>query len=133
MTAELLKSMALAVAFLSGIGLLLSALLILAERKILNYGTCKILINEGTKELSVRGGSPLLFNLAENQIFIPSACGGRGSCAYCKVKVSEGGGPLGPIEAPHLSPEEEKDQVRLSCQVKVRNDLSIIIPEELFL
>jgi Na+-transporting NADH:ubiquinone oxidoreductase subunit F len=133
MTGELLKSMALAVAFLSGIGLLLSALLILAERKILNYGTCKISINEGTKELSVRGGSPLLFNLAENQIFVPSACGGRGSCAYCKVQVTEGGGPVGPVEAPYLASEEEKDQVRLSCQVKVRNDLHIVIPEELFL
>ena len=125
--------MALAVAFLSGTGLVLSALLILAERKILNYGACKISINEGQKQLSVDGGSPLLFNLAENDIFIPSACGGRGSCAYCKVRVTQGGGPVGPVEAPYLSPEEQEEQVRLSCQVKVRNDLSIIIPEELFL
>ena len=125
--------MAVAVAFLSGTGLLLSILLILAERNILNYGTCKISINEGQKELSVRGGSPLLFNLAEHEIFVPSACGGRGSCAYCKVKVTEGAGPIGPVEASYLSPEEEKDQVRLSCQVKVRNDLRLIIPEELFL
>jgi Na+-transporting NADH:ubiquinone oxidoreductase subunit F len=125
--------MAMAVAFLSGTGLVLSALLILAERKILNYGTCNITINDGDKEIAVRGGSPLLFNLSENQIFIPSACGGRGSCAYCKVKVTEGGGPVGPVEAPYLSAEEVAEHVRLSCQVKVRNDLSIVIPEELFL
>ena len=125
--------MALAVAFLSGTGLVLSALLILAESKILNYGACKISINEGQKELSVKGGSPLLFNLAENDIFIPSACGGRGTCAYCKVRVTQGGGPVGPVEAPYLSSEEQEEHVRLSCQVKVRNDLSIIIPEELFL
>lgn len=133
MIGELLQSMALAVAFLSGTGLVLSGLLILAERKILNYGTCKISVNDGRKELSVKGGSPLLFNLAENQIFIPSACGGRGSCAYCKVKVTQGGGPVGPVEASYLSPEEQAEHVRLSCQVKVRNDLSIIIPEALFL
>ncbi len=133
MTGELLLSMALAVAFLSGTGLVLSAFLILAERKILNYGSCKISINDGQKELSVKGGAFLLFNLAENDIFIPSACGGRGSCAYCKVKVIEGGGPIGPVEAPYLSPEEQQDHTRLSCQVKVRSDLRIIIPEELFL
>jgi Na+-transporting NADH:ubiquinone oxidoreductase subunit F len=124
--------MAVAVAFLSGTGLLLSVLLLLAERKILNYGTCTISINEGDKEVSVRGGASLLSNLAENDIFIPSACGGRGSCAYCKVQVLEGGGPMGPVEAPYLSPEEIEDHVRLSCQVKIRNDLSILIPEELF-
>ena len=93
MTAELLTSMAVAVAFLAGMGLALSALLILAERKILNYGTCDVSINEGKKELSVKGGGFLLFSLAENNIFIPSACGGRGSCAYCKLQVLEGGSP----------------------------------------
>jgi Na+-transporting NADH:ubiquinone oxidoreductase subunit F len=132
MTAELLTSMAVAVAFLAGMGLVLSALLILAERKILNYGACKISVNDGKKELSVRGGAFLLFNLAENDVFIPSACGGRGSCAYCKVKVLEGGGPLGPVEEPYLSPEEQADYIRLSCQVKVRRDMRIVIPEELF-
>jgi Na+-transporting NADH:ubiquinone oxidoreductase subunit F len=124
--------MVLAAAFLSGTGLILSAFLILAERKILNYGTCKISVNDGKKKLSVRGGAFLLFNLAENDIFIPSACGGRGTCAYCKVKVIEGGGPIGPVEAPYLSPEEQQDHTRLSCQVKVRRDLRIVIPEELF-
>ena len=111
---------------------MLAALLILAERKILNYGTCTISINDGRREIETQGGTSLLSSLASHDIFVPSACGGRGSCAYCKLKVLEGGGPIGPVEVPYLSPEEEADQVRLSCQVKIRNDLAITIPEELF-
>jgi Na+-transporting NADH:ubiquinone oxidoreductase subunit F len=127
-----MTSILLAVAFLAGIGLLLAALLILAERKILNYGPCKISINDGARELEVQGGASLLSGLAQNEIFVPSACGGRGSCAYCKVRVLEGGGPVGPVETPYLSPKELEENVRLSCQVKVRNDLLIAIPGELF-
>jgi Na+-transporting NADH:ubiquinone oxidoreductase subunit F len=69
----------------------------------------------------------------EQGIFIPSACGGRGSCGYCKVKVLKGGGPLLPTETPWLAPEEIKDNVRISCQIKVREDMAIEIPAELFL
>ena len=104
----------------------------LAEKKILNYGTCHIDVNSGKKTLAVDGGSSLLSSLAEQNIFIPSACGGRGSCAYCKLKVNSGGGMIGPVEEPYLSPEERKDNVRLSCQVKVRKDMQIEIPEDLF-
>lgn len=117
---------------ISGIGALLALLLELADRFIADYGDCKILINQ-EKELLVQGGSPLLFSLQDEGIFIPSACGGKGTCAYCKVKVSEGGGPVLPTETPYLSAEELEENVRLSCQVKVRNDLAIEIPEELFL
>lgn len=121
-----------AIAFLCSMGVILSILLILAEKKLLNYGTCKIDINSGKKEIEVQGGSPLLFNLSDNQIYIPSACGGRGSCGYCKVKIPEGGGQIGPVEEPYLDKQEREEHVRLSCQVKVRNDLSISIPDELF-
>jgi Na+-transporting NADH:ubiquinone oxidoreductase subunit F len=117
---------------ISGIGAVLAMLLELADRFIADYGECKILINK-EKELTVQGGSPLLFSLQDEGIFIPSACGGKGTCAYCKVKVQEGGGPVLPTETPYLSAEELEQNVRLSCQVKVRNDLSIEIPEELFL
>ncbi|MBW1996941.1 MAG: 2Fe-2S iron-sulfur cluster binding domain-containing protein [Deltaproteobacteria bacterium] len=68
----------------------------------------------------------------EQGIFIPSACGGKGTCSLCKVRVLDGGGPLLP-ETPYLSPEEIARNVRLSCQVKVRIDLVIEIPEEFFL
>ncbi len=125
-------SIAIATAFLTAMGLLFAALLVLAEKKILNYGPCRISINDGERELTVQGGSSLLSSLAENSIFIPSACGGRGSCAYCKVRVHEGGGAIGPVEEPYLSADERKENVRLSCQVKVRNGLKIQIPKELF-
>jgi Na+-transporting NADH:ubiquinone oxidoreductase subunit F len=122
----------ISIGFLCAIGLTLSILLILAEKKILNYGTCNIDINSGDKIIPVEGGSSLLSSLADNEIFIPSACGGRGTCAYCKVQVKSGGGITGPIEIPYLSKGELEKNVRLSCQVKVRKDLEIAIPEELF-
>ncbi len=117
---------------ISGIGAVLALLLELADRFIADYGECQIRIN-GEKELTVQGGSPLLFTLQDEGIFIPSACGGKGTCAYCKVKVLEGGGPVLPTELPYLTSEETEDHIRLSCQVKVRSDLAIEIPDDLFL
>ena len=128
----MISSIALSVAFLCATGLVLAGLLVVAERSILNYGTCTIDINNSEKELSVQGGGSLLAGLAENGIYVPSACGGRGSCAYCKVRVLEGAGIIGPVEQPYLTEEDRKNGVRLSCQVKVRNDLRIEIPRELF-
>ncbi len=124
--------MLISTGFLMASGTILAAILIWAEKKILNYGPCTIDINSGEKKLQVMGGSSLLSLLAQQGIFIPSACGGRGSCAYCKVSVKEGGGMVGPVEEPYLSPEEKKNNVRLSCQVKVRNDIFIEIPREYF-
>ncbi|SDB30348.1 Na+-transporting NADH:ubiquinone oxidoreductase subunit F [Desulfonatronum thiosulfatophilum] len=126
-------SIGVAVGFLSTVTLLLALLLLFAERRILNYGPCTLDINEGRKTLVVNGGSTLLSSLGENEIFIPSACGGRGTCAYCKVKVLEGGGVIGPVEESNLSSEDAKKGVRLSCQVKVRQDIKLVIPDELFL
>lgn len=109
----------------------LALLLVISERFIANYGRCKITINQ-ERDLAVQGGKPLLSTLTEHKIFIPSACGGRGTCGVCKVTVREGGGLLLPTETPFLTKEEIDGNVRLSCQVKVRNDLAIEIPEELF-
>ena len=122
----------LSLLILSAIGAFLALLLEIADSYIANYGDSHILINND-KDLVVKGGSPLLFTLMENQIFIPSACGGKGTCSMCKLKVLEGGGPVLPTETPYLNTEELQGHVRLSCQVKVRNDLSIQIPEALFL
>jgi Na+-transporting NADH:ubiquinone oxidoreductase subunit F len=117
---------------ISGISAVLAFLLEVADSFIADYGEKHILINE-EKDLVVEGGKPLLFTLSEKGIFIPSACGGKGTCAYCKVQISGGGGPLLPTERPYLSPEELQSDVRLSCQVKVKEDMRIRIPEELFL
>lgn len=109
----------------------LALLLVLADALITDTDDRVITIN-GSKKVTVAGGRPLLTALKDQQIFIPSACGGRGSCGLCKVTVLEGGGPLLPTETPWLTPDEQKNQVRLSCQLKVRRDLSIRIPEALF-
>lgn len=122
----------LSLLILSAIGALLAFLLEVADSYLADYGERHILIND-EKDLLVSGGKPLLFTLMEQGIFIPSACGGKGTCSYCKVQVHEGGGPVLPTETPYLSPEELKKHVRLSCQVKVKEDLKIEIPEELFL
>lgn len=117
---------------ISGIGAVLALLLEIADSYIADYAEKHILINE-QKDLLVKGGVPLLFSLMDERIFIPSACGGRGTCAYCKVKILEGGGHVLPTETPYLSPEELGANVRLSCQVKVRHDMKIQIPEAFFL
>jgi Na+-transporting NADH:ubiquinone oxidoreductase subunit F len=128
----MLTDILISVAFLTACGLTLAALLALAERYILNYGEVAIDINDGAKRLTAPGGGTLLAALADHDIFLPSACGGRGTCAYCKVRVLEGGGTPGPVEAPYLTEDEVREQVRLSCQVKLRNDVRIAIPEALF-
>lgn len=121
----------LSVLIISSIGAGLALLLVIAEKFIANYGECEIDIN-GEKQITVQGGKPLLTELVDEKIFIPSACGGRGTCGYCKVKVLEGAGLLLPTETPFLSEQEQLEGIRLSCQVKVRNDIKIEIPEELF-
>ncbi len=117
---------------IAGIGGVLATLIVLVDGIVNNYGTLKLNINDGQKELDVKGGAPLLITLSEQEIFIPSACGGRGSCGACKVKVKTDIGPIFPTETPYMSPEEIQDNIRLSCQVKVKENLAIEIPEELF-
>lgn len=124
---ELLRS----IAILALLGGGLALLLVIADYYFSNYGECTIRINR-QRELKVKGGMSLLSTLLTQKIFIPSACGGRGTCAYCKVKVLEGGGSMLPLEEPYMTPEERASSVRLSCQVKVRNDIAIEIPESLF-
>ena len=110
----------------------LAALLVLADHVFNNYGECRIRINGGDRELSVPGGQTLLATLGQENLFIPSACGGRGSCGLCKLTVQSGAPPLLPTEEPHLSDAEIEANVRLSCQIKVREDMDIEIPPELF-
>jgi len=110
-----------------------AAIMLVAERYLANYGPCTVDINGGSKKLEVQGGKTLLATLMQQGIFIPSACGGRGTCSYCKVTIAAGAPPIAPTELTLLTPEEMKRNVRISCQVKVRNSLAIEIPESLFL
>ncbi len=109
----------------------LTVALSVAERVLINYGVCKIDINRGDKILEVDGGQTLLSALNESKVFIPSACGGRGSCGHCKITVRAGGGPVLPTETPFLSRAQVRAGVRLACQVKIREDIEITIPEDL--
>ncbi|MCK5737542.1 2Fe-2S iron-sulfur cluster binding domain-containing protein [bacterium] len=111
---------------------MLAVLLVIAERFLADYGDVKVSINDGEKELEIKGGQTLLASLNSEKIFLPSACGGRGTCAYCKCKVTDGAGQLLPTEEPLLTKEEIKQNMRLACQVKVKQDMVIEIPEELF-
>lgn len=117
---------------IAGISAVLAAVISIVDLIVNNYGECRIDVNNGKRELEVTGGAPLLSTLAENGIYLPSACGGRGSCGVCKVKLLSDAGPILPTELPYLSDQERADGVRLSCQLKVKSDLKIEIPEELF-
>ncbi|MHC4352147.1 MAG: FAD-binding oxidoreductase, partial [Planctomycetota bacterium] len=114
----------------SGLVILLAAGLMIAERFLINYGVCRLDINAGEKPLDVDGGQTLLSSLYASEIFIPSACGGKGSCGHCKLTVTSGGGPVLPTETPYLTRKEIRSHVRLACQVKIREDIFVRIPAD---
>lgn len=113
------------------ITLLLVSLLLFAKSKLSPSGLVKLEIN-GEKTLEVEAGNTILSTLSSEQIFLPSACGGGGTCAMCKCQVLEGGGEILPTEAPYFSRKEIAENWRLGCQVKVKQDMKIQIPEEIF-
>lgn len=108
----------------------IAVLLVIAERFLVTYGECKIIINK-EKILTVQGGYSLLNYFAENKIFIPSACGGKATCGYCKVEVLSGAGHILPTEEVFIGPKERTKGMRLACQVKVRNDIEVLISPDL--
>ena len=110
---------------------LLAFLIVIAGATIADYGEVTVSVNK-ERQFTVRGGKPLLATLKDEKIFIPSACGGKGSCGLCKVKVLKGAGDILPTELPWLDDGEKREGIRLSCQLKVKRDFSIEIPEELF-
>ncbi|MBZ0242099.1 MAG: NADH:ubiquinone reductase (Na(+)-transporting) subunit F, partial [Bacteroidales bacterium] len=111
--------------------ILLVGLLLFARKKLMPQGKVKISINN-EKELEVDPGSTLLSTLSDNKIFLPSACGGGGTCAMCKCQVFEGGGSILPTEKGFFSRKEQQSDWRLGCQVKVREDMVIGVPPEVF-
>jgi len=113
--------------------LLLVLILLYAQSKLVQSGDVKIVVNgDEANPIVAAAGSTLLNTLSGQKIFLPSACGGGGTCAMCKCTINEGGGDVLPTEVGHLSRAEQKEGVRLSCQVKVKQDMRIHIPEEIF-
>ena len=109
---------------------MLVSLLLFAKAKLAPSGPVKLDINGEVVE--VESGGTILGTLGNQKIFLPSACGGGGTCAMCKCQVFEGGGEILPTEAPYFSRKEIADNWRLGCQVKVKQDMKIGIPEEIF-
>jgi len=111
--------------------LVLVSLLLFTKEKLAPSGPVSITIN-GEKEIEVSSGDSLLTTLGNQKIFLPSACGGGGTCIQCECHVLEGGGEALPTETPHFTRKELKDGIRLACQVKVKQNMNITIPEEVF-
>jgi Na+-transporting NADH:ubiquinone oxidoreductase subunit F len=132
LTAGFLTTVVTAGASIGAISAVLGALISVTDRVVNNYGEVTITINSGKKDLEVKGGANMLTTLSEQEIFLPSACGGRGSCGACKVEVTSDVGPHLPTELPYLDKDEVDRNVRLACQIKVKTDVQIQIPEELF-
>ncbi|MEE9573441.1 MAG: NADH:ubiquinone reductase (Na(+)-transporting) subunit F, partial [Candidatus Neomarinimicrobiota bacterium] len=121
------------VIFFTVLILLLVILLNFAGNKLLPQGDVQIEINDGKeKSITIRPGSTLLSALTGNKIFLPSACGGQGTCAQCKCQIIEGAGNILPTETGHIGRKEAADHWRLACQVKIKQDLKIRIPDEIF-
>ncbi len=113
------------------ITLILVTMLLVAKERLLPSGPVKLLIN-GEKDVEVSSGDTLLTTLGNNKIFLPSACGGGGTCVQCRCQVIEGGGDILPTEEPHFTRKEISEGWRLGCQVKVKQDMKIEVPEEVF-
>ncbi|MDB9722487.1 MAG: NADH:ubiquinone reductase (Na(+)-transporting) subunit F [Fidelibacterota bacterium] len=123
----------LSVAIFCGIILILVLMLNFAESKLLPQGEVTININgDDDKSIKLKPGPTLLSALATQNIFLPSACGGGGTCALCKCQVNEGGGEILPTEKGHINRAEAKDNWRLACQVKIKEDMKVHVPDEIF-
>ena len=109
------------------ITLLLVIVLLIAKKCLVNSGSVTININND-KNVEAESGKSLLSTLADQNIFLPSACGGKGSCAQCKVRVLEGGGEILPTEAVHFTRRQVLEGWRLGCQLKVKDNLKIDVP-----
>nr|WP_170541640.1 NADH:ubiquinone reductase (Na(+)-transporting) subunit F [Ruegeria arenilitoris] len=126
-----METFSLGVVLFTLIVLALVALIMAARSRLVSSGNVNITIN-GEKTISVPAGGKLLQTLAAEKLFVPSACGGGGTCAQCRVRVLEGGGSILPTEESHITKREATCGDRLSCQVAVKQDMKIEVPEEVF-
>ena len=129
----MIEQIFLSVAVFSGLVLMLVLILNFAESKLLPQGDVTIEINgDSEKNITTRPGSTLLSVLAGQSVFLPSACGGGGTCAMCECQVIEGGGEILPTETGHISRSKAKENWRLACQVKIKDNMKIQVPDEIF-
>lgn len=135
-TSTILSQSTMGLTILAGVGfflaitLILVVVLLIAKKYLVHSGKVKITLN-GDKEIEAESGKSLLSTFADQNIFLPSACGGKGSCAQCRCQVFEGGGDILPTETVHFSRKEIKNHWRLGCQVKVKEDMKVGVPESI--
>ncbi len=116
-----------------GVIITLVGIILFLDAKVVKKGDCEIIINDDKdKSIKAPTGQTLLSSLGSKGIYLPSACGGGGACGQCKCVIKEGGGDILPTELPHLSRKEKANAVRLSCQVKVRENMKIQVAPEMF-
>jgi Na+-transporting NADH:ubiquinone oxidoreductase subunit F len=127
---QIVLEILISITVFTGVILLLVVGLMAASRKLSPGGVVKLDLNDGAKVYEIAPGTSLLSALADQSVFLPSACGGGGTCAMCKCAVLEGGGTLLPTETGHISKQEAKEGQRLACQVKVKHDMKIAVPDE---
>jgi NADH:ubiquinone oxidoreductase subunit E/ferredoxin len=121
----------LPVGIITAILLTLTIVLLIADKYLVSYGECTVSVEQdaGNKEFVAQGGTTLLSILIDNGMEIPASCGGRGSCGFCKLNVKSGGGDILPTEEIFISKEEKKTGTRLACQVKVKEDIELFVPD----
>jgi len=119
------------IGIITAILLTLTIILLIADKFLVSYGDCKISVEreDENKEIVIQGGSTLLSVLIDNDMEIPASCGGRGSCGFCKINLRSGGGDILPTEEMFISKEERKTGTRLACQVKVKDDIELFVPD----
>ncbi len=123
----------ISLAVFGGVVLCLVGILLLVESRLTVKGDRRILINDNEeKSITTSGGKTLLSALVENRVYLPSACGGKGTCGTCKCRVMAGGGDILPTELSLVNRRERKEKIRLACQVKVKQDMEIQVPDEIF-
>ena len=121
------------VAVFSFVILLLVIILNVSGNILLPQGEVTIVINDDPdKSINVGTGGTVLSALGDQNVYLPSACGGQGTCAQCKCQIIEGGGDILPTEEAYINRKDQKDNWRLGCQVKIRNDMKIKVPDEIF-
>jgi Na+-transporting NADH:ubiquinone oxidoreductase subunit F len=118
------------IVFFLAIILLLVGILLYAKKKLTPSGSVVVDINEGERSITVEPGSTLLSTMSSSNIFLPSACGGGGTCGMCRCQVIDGGGSILPTETGFFTRKEQQNNWRLGCQVKVKEDMKIVVPEE---
>jgi Na+-transporting NADH:ubiquinone oxidoreductase subunit F len=126
-----MSELIIAVGLFTLIVLMMVSVIMLAKAKLLPSGDVKVVVNK-EKELVTQPGGKLLGSLADQGIFVPSACGGGGTCGQCRVRVLDGGGDILPTELAHITKRESRDGDRLACQVAVKQDMQVEVPPEVF-